>query len=644
MTTTTISSIINTGVTLGSDAFTNTSTLIVTNEAGIEINTSNDFGTYAIFTPLNLGDISIINEGIISNDWGGVLLQNASDSFTNTGSITSSSVPAVRLNGGVVTNSGYINFSGEVGYGVSIEKGFLTNTGRISGVFGAVASSAGSTLDNNGTLTGQDISAYILRGATLINSGVLGTASDGDVAGILLGAGYVNNSGTIIGDYGIRFGNTDEIISATVVTSGLIDGTSGYAIDAYGQLLLEVLPGASFNGSVTNSDEDTTLVLGGNTAGSLNMRGQMSGFDSIAFGAGASWTLEATLSDLTGSPAISGFGLGDTIVLDGFAATSHSVGAGGLTLSNDATSETLDIAGAVQFNVTDNANGGTDITTGVACFCRGTRIATPRGNIPVEKLEIGDLVKTMGGDKPIRWIGRRAYTGRFIAGDHLALPVKIRRHALGFNVPTRDLYLSPGHALAEGGVLVHAWRFINGVSITQPEFVELVEYFHIELENHDVIFAENTPVESYLDNGCRAQFQNASSARPILSQVLCLPAVEDGYYLKRLQECINARAGIKPDSAGVGPLRGHIDQAGPVLCGWAQDVTTPEVPVELELLFGGRIVHRFLANKFRADLRAAGLGSGCHAFEFRLASLHGAFTIRRASDGAIVGTTHQKAA
>jgi hypothetical protein len=259
-------------------------------------------------------------------------------------------------------------------------------------------------------------------------------------------------------------------------------------------------------------------------------------------------------------------------------------------------------------------------------------------------LKIGDMVKTAGGGwRPVRWIGRRAYDGRFIAGNHLALPVTLRRHALGFNVPSRDLHVSPGHAICEGGVLVHAWRLVNGVSVTQAAAVERVEYFHVELDRHAVIFAENTPVESFFDNGCRAQFQNALGAPAVGVEKRCRPLVEDGYYLARLQARIEARAGITRRPV-MGRLRGYLDQAGPLVCGWAQDEAAPEMPVELALVCGGRVVARCLANRFRADLRAAGLGSGCHAFALDLPPLAGALTIRRVTDGAVLEVAARQAA
>jgi hypothetical protein len=91
-------------------------------------------------------------------------------------------------------------------------------------------------------------------------------------------------------------------------------------------------------------------------------------------------------------------------------------------------------------------------------------------------------------------------------------------------------------------------------------------------------------------------------------------------------------------------MRGNIDEAALLLSGWAQDIMAPEVPVELELVNEGHVMCLFLANRYRADLRAVGLGSGCHAFELKLPTIIGTLTVRRSSDGAVLGTAQQKAA
>ncbi len=89
------------------------------------------------------------------------------------------------------------------------------------------------------------------------------------------------------------------------------------------------------------------------------------------------------------------------------------------------------------------------------------------------------------------------------------LPVCIRAGALDENVPRRDLWISPHHAMYLDGVLIEAKDLVNGVSIVQAERVEKVEYFHVELETHDVIVAEGALSESYIDDDNRGLFHNA---------------------------------------------------------------------------------------------------------------------------------------
>jgi hypothetical protein len=42
----------------------------------------------------------------------------------------------------------------------------------------------------------------------------------------------------------------------------------------------------------------------------------------------------------------------------------------------------------------------------------------------------------------------------------------------------------------------------NGATIRQ-ESVAVVEYYHVELDAHDIMLAEGLPAESYLDTGNR---------------------------------------------------------------------------------------------------------------------------------------------
>jgi Hint domain len=136
------------------------------------------------------------------------------------------------------------------------------------------------------------------------------------------------------------------------------------------------------------------------------------------------------------------------------------------------------------------------------CFLKGTKIGTAEGERKIEDLAIGDLLPTMfGGLRPIQWIGRYPFKKSDPSKPWMkdALPVRIARFALAPNVPNADLYVTPLHSVFIDGVLVPAELLINGATITryEPQGAEL-EFFHIKLESHDVVYAEGAPAETLL--------------------------------------------------------------------------------------------------------------------------------------------------
>jgi hypothetical protein len=137
------------------------------------------------------------------------------------------------------------------------------------------------------------------------------------------------------------------------------------------------------------------------------------------------------------------------------------------------------------------------------CFLRGTRISTVAGERRVEDLAIGDLVPTVfGGTRPIQWIGRfrRVRSDPAKPWAKMARPVRIARSALAPNVPSSDLYVTQGHALLFDDLLIPAGSLINGttISLYAAEEHDELEFFHIKLESHDVIYAEGAPCETLL--------------------------------------------------------------------------------------------------------------------------------------------------
>jgi collagen type I/II/III/V/XI/XXIV/XXVII alpha len=85
--------------------------------------------------------------------------------------------------------------------------------------------------------------------------------------------------------------------------------------------------------------------------------------------------------------------------------------------------------------------------------------------------------------------------------------VRVARHAFGADRPRTDLLLSPDHAVLVEAVLIPIKCLINGRSIAQVS-VDAVTYYHVELPEHDVLWADGLPAESYLDSGDRSNFGN----------------------------------------------------------------------------------------------------------------------------------------
>ena len=63
---------------------------------------------------------------------------------------------------------------------------------------------------------------------------------------------------------------------------------------------------------------------------------------------------------------------------------------------------------------------------GVPCFTAGTCIRTPRGEVPVETLKLGDQVLTLdNGPQEIRWIGKRSLGSRELLAQPELKPICI---------------------------------------------------------------------------------------------------------------------------------------------------------------------------------------------------------------------------
>jgi hypothetical protein len=129
--------------------------------------------------------------------------------------------------------------------------------------------------------------------------------------------------------------------------------------------------------------------------------------------------------------------------------------------------------------------------------------------VVVEELIVGDLVRTVlrGAAAPIIWIGRREVDCARHGQPRKVWPVRIAAGAFGPGRPHTDLLLSPDHAVFVDDVLIPIRRLINGTSIKQVPMDE-VTYYHVELEQHDVLLAEGLPAESFLDMRDGSKYAN----------------------------------------------------------------------------------------------------------------------------------------
>jgi hypothetical protein len=145
-----------------------------------------------------------------------------------------------------------------------------------------------------------------------------------------------------------------------------------------------------------------------------------------------------------------------------------------------------------------------------SCLLKGTKISTPSGDRLVQDLQIGDEVQTLAGSKTIKWIGYNKFTkkeGR--AWQDSVMPICVARFAIDDHTPHRDLYISPLHCIFFNEALIPVMYLINEATIAQrmPSDMSAIEYYHVELDTHEVIYAEGALVESY-DGSNRDNFSN----------------------------------------------------------------------------------------------------------------------------------------
>ena len=221
-------------------------------------------------------------------------------------------------------------------------------------------------------------------------------------------------------------------------------------------------------------------------------------------------------------------GAGDQIVFNGVLYASASITGysnGLLTYVNGGTTYSIKFAGmlgnvtASNFTVGASAlieGGNNSAFTGnlvisyATCFLRGTMIATPAGERPVESLRAGDLVTVIEDGAPVArmlaWTGGRSMRAGDFDDAEAAFPIRIQAGAFSDHVPHRDLLVTPEHCILTPAGLIPARMLVNGASIVIDHDMPDYDFFHLELPEHGILLSEGLTTESYLDTGNRRLF------------------------------------------------------------------------------------------------------------------------------------------
>jgi len=584
---------------------------------------------------LHAGELELGAGGIIAD----ATVQLSGGSVAFTGGSAEYSIDGVTYPGGTLSD---VIWQGELvvgSTGVTITDGITLE--NAAGTGPGYASVGYGGLDIVGTTT--------LNSATIELGGDLSSVADDAAAVLTFGSGLnllVDGGGAITLVDGGAFGDgivNDGSITVSAADDGEFDVfgnsfTNNGSVAVYGNDDMLGIDSAnvSNSGSLTLAD-----------GGCVTMDSATIGADSgtINFGSTADYENQLNIGNTMPGDTIDGFGPGDFIdmAIAYDPAGTPVLGANNVLQFTD-DGQTYDL----KFDPTQSFTGeefvlrdlwGDTLLTmnSTACYCRGTMILTDRGEIPVEELRIGDPVVTISGEaKPICWIGCRSYRGRFAANNREVLPVRFKAGSLADDVPRRELSVSPLHAMFIDGVLIPAQVLVNGSSITQADAIELVEYFHIELAQHDVILAEGAASETFVDDGSRGMFLNAAEYGALYPDAVreparyCAPRVEDGEELEAVRRRIAARSsgtgrvsiaariGAPEQTAG-GPLRGVLELVRHDLIeGWAQNEQSPDAPVSLLILDNGVTVAQVVADRYRHDLAQAGIGDGRHSFSLAI--------------------------
>lgn len=163
---------------------------------------------------------------------------------------------------------------------------------------------------------------------------------------------------------------------------------------------------------------------------------------------------------------------------------------------------------------------------------RGTYVMTARGEMPVERLSVGDRVITRDhGMQAIRWIGSEK---KHVTAENA--PVLFKKGAIKNN---RDFIVSADHRIVFKGaeammlygvkeVLIPAQKMVNDDTIVRATGGE-VEFFQIVLDQHEVIYCEAAAAESFMPDENGIAVLSCENKSHMLNALPVLKAASNSY-------------------------------------------------------------------------------------------------------------------
>lgn len=200
----------------------------------------------------------------------------------------------------------------------------------------------------------------------------------------------------------------------------------------------------------------------------------------------------------------------------------------------------------------------------------GSRLATERGTVQVEALQPGDMVLGRDGSLlPVRWVGRLHLPAAALAGQPDLWPVR-----------GPEGVILPGQPVARDGFPPVAARWlVDGQVFARPAPAAALEVFSLVLDGE------------------------AAPAGECVAEGDAEPALPEEGVLFALRQALAGAPG--------GALTGRLDElTREVVSGWVD----AGGPVAVELVVDGVVRPPMVADGYRPDLEAAGVGDGRRAF------------------------------